>query len=283
MSDMATIPALGFYGETAAFPDTVHCESLPDRAKLHDWRILPHRHGGVSQLFLVTAGRVSAHADGVQLTLCEGDFLYVPEHCVHEFHFTPDVRGDVISAPASVLASTGPNGAEVAAALSRPFAGRTSGTLEVLAAELRKAARTTSPFAAQRTVGLAHSVLATLAELCLLGPVRIGRKKPERLFALDRLIDAHMADGWTASDYAAALSITTGHLSRLCRSATGRGAAAYVERRLMTEACRMLIFTGATVAEIGYRLGYPDPSYFTRRFRRVRGLTPSGFRRQFTT
>ncbi|WP_239017514.1 AraC family transcriptional regulator [Paenirhodobacter huangdaonensis] len=36
------------------------------------------------------------------------------------------------------------------------------------------------------------------------------------------------------------------------------------------------------MAEIGYRLAFDDPAYFSRRFRAVRGLTPSDYRAQFS-
>ena len=91
-----------------------------------------------------------------------------------------------------------------------------------------------------------------------------------------------MAESWTASDYADALALSTGHLSRLCRQASGRGAAAYIEHHLMEEACRLLAFTALPVSDIGYRLGYADPSYFSKRFRIVRQQAPTEYRAQFS-
>jgi hypothetical protein len=37
----------------------------------------------------------------------------------------------------------------------------------------------------------------------------------------------------------------------------------------MREACRLLVYTRASVASVGYSLGYEDPSYFSRAFRRA--------------
>jgi AraC family transcriptional regulator, transcriptional activator of pobA len=87
-----------------------------------------------------------------------------------------------------------------------------------------------------------------------------------------------MADGWGAADYAAALAMTPGQLSRICRAAAGTGAAAYIETATLTEACRLLAFTRMPVAEVGYRLGYADPSYFSRRFRARLSETPTDYR-----
>lgn len=125
-------------------------------------------------------------------------------------------------------------------------------------------------------------MLANLAETRLAARASEQRTKHARLFALDDLISKHISEGWTASNFASALSVSTGHLSRLCRAATGMGATAYIEQHQIQEACRLLAFTQLPVSEIGYRLGFIDPSYFSKRFRAARGQTPSDYRALFT-
>ena len=58
------------------------------------------------------------------------------------------------------------------------------------------------------------------------------------------------------------------------------GAKAYIEQAVMGEASRLLAFTRLPMSEIGYRLGFDDPSHFSKRFRAARGLAPSAYRRQ---
>lgn len=98
-----------------------------------------------------------------------------------------------------------------------------------------------------------------------------------------QLIARHMAEGWGVADYASALSVTAGHLNRICRAATGTSAGRHIEIAVMTEASRLLAFTQLPVTEVGYRLGFDDPSYFSRRFRALRGEAPSDYRRRFAT
>ena len=38
-------------------PDLIHCESIPERSKLHGWEIKPHRHSDLVQLLYVQAGK----------------------------------------------------------------------------------------------------------------------------------------------------------------------------------------------------------------------------------
>lgn len=277
-----TIPAFGLYGEQGTFPDVIHIEDFAVRAPIHDWRILPHRHSQMSQLFRVTSGWIDATTDSEKHIITAGHFLYIPEYCVHEFRFDPGTRGEVLSFPTSIVRDVSPATDQVVTALSRPVAGHVTPPLDHVIALLREVASDTGPFRAQQITGLAYSVLARLAEMALSNAASDQIAKDPRLFALDDLIAQHLSDGWTASDYARTLSLSTGHLSRLCRAATGLGAAAYIEQRRMQEACRLLAFTRLPVSEIGYRLGFQDPSYFSKRFRAARGQTPMHYRSQFT-
>ncbi|HEY1121221.1 MAG TPA: helix-turn-helix domain-containing protein, partial [Haloferula sp.] len=46
----------------------------------------------------------------------------------------------------------------------------------------------------------------------------------------------------------------------------------------LLDAKRLLLYSELSVAEIGYRLGFKDPSYFGRFFRRYESRTPAEFR-----
>lgn len=282
MTVQNTIPAFGLYGEQDQFPDVIHFEDFSVRAPIHDWRIMPHRHSQMSQLFMVEHGWIRAIVDGTRLDVQKGEFLYIPEHCVHEFTFKPGSEGRIFSFPVSIVRTISPATDHILTALSDPFVGQIGEQMERATRLLRDTTGATSVFRAQQVLGMAHSVLAQIAETRVAAQADDPKTKHARLFALDDLIAENMAESWSASDYAKALSITTGHLSRLCRAATGLGATAYIEQHQMQESCRLLAFTQLPVSEIGYRLGFIDPSYFSKRFRAARGQTPTDYRALFT-
>lgn len=283
MTQQNAIPTFTRYGETDHYPDVVHSESFSARAPIHDWRIIPHRHASMSQVFLCKDGWIDAKVDGKAWHVTTGYYLFVPAHSVHEFRFQPDSVGQVISIPNTVTASLGPATAALQKALSTGFFGAIDHDLAPLADALDRAARGRQAFRTQRLVSLAHSVLAVLAESRTVETDPNQNRPQLRLQALDNLIATHIGEGFGASDYARALAISTGHLSRLCRAASGLGATAFIEQRIMQEACRMLAFTLLPVSDIGYRLGYADPSYFSKRFHKALGCTPSAYRGQFVT
>lgn len=80
------------------------------------------------------------------------------------------------------------------------------------------------------------------------------------------------------ADYARELGITPNHLNDLFRAVTGHSAGALVRRRRLLDAKRLLSHSELTVAEVAYHVGFADPSYFGRFFRRETGNSPAEFR-----
>lgn len=280
MTAPSHIPVFALYGETAPFPDVIHIERLADRATSDGWTISAHRHGQLSQLLMLVAGGAVARVDGDERRLAPGDFLFIPAHAVHGYAFQPGTGGHVISLPTALCGAGGAPGAGLGGALSRPIWGKADDGLHRLVAMIVAAFEEKGRFRTQSLLGLAQALLAALAESSAPPLQEASPPRDARLMQLDTLIAAHQAQGWGVADYAAALQISSAHLGRLCRAARGMGAKAYIEQAMMDEASRLLAFTRLPLSEIGYRLGFDDPSHFSKRFRAVRGMAPSTYRRQ---
>lgn len=63
--------------------------------------------------------------------------------------------------------------------------------------------------------------------------------------------------------------------------ATGLSPIAYVQQVRIQEAKRRLERTDAPVEEIGWNVGYEDPAFFRRLFKRIARITPAAYRRKF--
>ena len=81
--------------------------------------------------------------------------------------------------------------------------------------------------------------------------------------------------------YASALHITVAHLSDTVKSVTGYSVSSLIQSYSILEAKRLLWFTKLSVKEIGYELGYDEPVYFGKLFKKITGLTPLKFRQQY--
>lgn len=105
-----------------------------------------------------------------------------------------------------------------------------------------------------------------------------GTVKSDLFQRFEALLEQHFLQHWTVSDYAAALSVTPTHLSRLTRSATGHAASHLILDRVIREARRNLVYTNLPVSMVAYALGFNDPAYFSRLFAGATGLSPRSFR-----
>jgi AraC-like DNA-binding protein len=93
-----------------------------------------------------------------------------------------------------------------------------------------------------------------------------------------RLVERDFARRHRVADYANQLGITPGHLNTLCRSHTQRSAGAMIRARIMLEARKLLLYSDLSAAAVGEKLGFDDPAYFTRFFRREAGCVPTRLR-----
>jgi AraC family transcriptional activator of pobA len=100
----------------------------------------------------------------------------------------------------------------------------------------------------------------------------------EIVFGFRELIERAFRAGWSLADYAAALRVSQSRLRSACLSVTEHSPMQLVHARILLEAKRQLRYTGASVSEIAYALGFEDPSYFTRFFSQRTGLSPRAFR-----
>jgi AraC-like DNA-binding protein len=69
--------------------------------------------------------------------------------------------------------------------------------------------------------------------------------------------------------------------SRYFRKITFKRFIDYVNEVRIGKACRLLIDTDKTVAEICFQSGFHNLSNFNRQFHKVKALTPKEFRKQF--
>ena len=82
-------------------------------------------------------------------------------------------------------------------------------------------------------------------------------------------------------DYAAALHLSLSYLNEAVKEATGFTVTYWIHQEVMLEAKRLLYHSSCTVKEIAYELGYEDPTYFSRLFKKTVGKTPGEFREQY--
>src|SRR5215211_617302 len=138
----------------------------------------------------------------------------------------------------------------------------------------------------QRHDGYREAVLSLLT-LLLVGVGRLAadvvgdlRLRDEPLLAeVFGFIEEHYSERISLKDVARAVSLSPGHLTTVVRRKTGRTVVRWLSERRLVQARRLLVETDLAVEEVGHSVGYNDPTYFVRSFRRAYGTTPLGWRR----
>jgi transcriptional regulator GlxA family with amidase domain len=100
----------------------------------------------------------------------------------------------------------------------------------------------------------------------------------------------HQAQSWLSRHFSVANPIEQAarisgiperSFKRRFKSATGHAPIDYVQRLRVEEAKRRLERTQAPVDEISWKVGYEDPAFFRRLFKRITGVTAGAYRRKF--
>ena len=102
--------------------------------------------------------------------------------------------------------------------------------------------------------------------------------KTNNLTTFYSLLEENFISIKDVTDYASKLNITSKQLNRLCLTYLKKNASTLIEERVNLEAMRLLLNSKLTVKEVAFTLGFDDPSYFNRYFKRINNTTPNNFK-----
>lgn len=95
-----------------------------------------------------------------------------------------------------------------------------------------------------------------------------------------RLVKTHMNSFPSLEEYSNWLLISTKTLTRISKQYLKDTPANVIRKRKILEAKRLLANKKMSVKEVGYALGFEEPSNFTKYFFRVEGIKPKAFQQQ---
>tara|TARA_R110000824_G_scaffold393237_2_gene592204 strand:- start:103526 stop:104437 length:912 start_codon:yes stop_codon:yes gene_type:complete len=291
VSTTTPVPVFKLYGETQHWPtpDLLHCESIPERSQLHDWRIRPHRHADLVHILLIREGCVALELEGTRHDLQSAATIIVPAMAIHGFRFSPDVQGHIITLAKPLAdhlhALMGESSALKKADFFRLSSSSVKKRITMLVAQIDQEYRQPAP---GRSLLLEALIQALVVELSRLGsyagnPTKryAPRKKDkgqQHLEHFQTLIEAHYREQPSVEWLAGKVGVSSAHLNMLCRQLAGHSALQLLHERLLLEAKRQLTYTNMTIGQVSDSLGFSEPAYFTRFFKRNTTLSPRDFR-----
>lgn len=100
----------------------------------------------------------------------------------------------------------------------------------------------------------------------------------ERYDEFMHLIETNVATKKQVTEYAEMLNISGYQLSAITKNLLGKTPSDVIKEYIILEAKRYLLATTDQVNQIAWNLGYEDPSYFIRFFKKHTGFSPDVFR-----
>ena len=85
------------------------------------------------------------------------------------------------------------------------------------------------------------------------------------------------------SDYAGELFISPSYLNEIVKRISGFTASHHIQQRIVLEAKRLAIYSGSSMKEIAYLLGFEDIAYFSKYFKTFSGTNFRDFKRSLSS
>lgn len=125
-----------------------------------------------------------------------------------------------------------------------------------------------------------HSTAPRGARAALAGESRVAPLAPSALDRVREFVHDRLAEDIGLGELAALAHLSEDHFIRSFRAATGVTPYRYLLRARLDRACVLLRETELGVAEVAEAVGFHSPAYFSARFRRQLGVSPSQYRRR---
>jgi AraC family transcriptional activator of pobA len=247
----------------------------------------PHRHD-YHELIWVRSGAGRHLVDGRPLPVVASAVTIIGRGHVHVFERAEDLRGAVVRFGDEVVFGGGAQRALPGWLLAGlgghvvPVPPAEAGRLEaVLAALGGETAGPPDPWTAELQRHLVSALLLMVErwhEAAQAGTCDAGGAELALLRRFVARLEADFPRHHDAAHYAGALAVPPEALSRTLTAVTGRSTKEHVTHRVMVEAERLLRYTDLTVQQVARQVGFADPLYFSRAFKRRRGVAPSEYR-----
>jgi AraC family transcriptional activator of pobA len=284
------IPNYYVYGEKNKNddPDLFHVERIRTSGKLHKWHMKPHQHRHYFQIVFYSSGSSIVGIDDSEENVIGPVAITIPPACIHSFRFEPDTDGYALTIAEPLLFERidTQNKDMLKLLLARAHIVGLQGNrdqLEVIEFILKTFNKEFNSPELGRTLMLQllfHAlVLLIRRQLTEIDEEPVFNSVNAHSYNRYRkMVEEHFREHWQVNEYSSRLGLAERHLNRICHSIENKSAIEIIHGRLLLEAKRKLIYTTGPIASLAFELGFRDPAYFSRFFKKNTGLTPGAYR-----
>lgn len=285
MSQKSEIPNFFVYGEPSRVLDVgfLHVETVMDRKTLHFGHVASHKHPSMGQITYWFKGGGRYRIEDETWNFSAPAISFVPSNIIHGFEVDDQSDAIVVSVSDDTLKALA---SQVDLSLETPtfLTGRPEDPawqklgplLEMVSGEYGERGGQSEKV----MLGLIGVVLSLMARLG--GSAVLPQASPTvaLAMALRSAIDRHYRSDWPVGRYVELLATTPHLLDKAAREVFGLTIKELLLERRLLEAKRLLMFTIRSVEDVGREVGFEDPAYFSRFFRKRMGEAPAAWRRR---
>ncbi len=99
---------------------------------------------------------------------------------------------------------------------------------------------------------------------------------------LKKVVELHMFENLSIEELSKLCNLSVSSFKRQFRTTFQDSPTNYINHRKIEKSKELLKISNSSIGEISYKVGIPDPQYFTRLFKKMVGVTPSYFRNTLT-
>ncbi|TBX70290.1 helix-turn-helix domain-containing protein [Flavobacterium silvisoli] len=249
--------------------------------------VKPHIHNNQFQIFIIIEGSTMLLHNDERIPVAAPSFITIPKNTEHGFEHLTEMKGWIISLSDAVLEHMIKRETEAVIAIE---------TFQLTAVTKDDFSETVFNSMLECVTEYQQENLGKLLMLeSIIGKIivqlsRIPKSTPLRIFNKDnssiiyfrrfsQLIRESRTYKKTIEQYAADLNITPGHLNRICSIVAQQHPKEVITDFFINESKFLLSDIEKSINEIGYDIGFEDPSYFSRIFKKKTGFTPNEFRK----
>ncbi len=252
--------------------------------------LMPHLHDFYS-IFWIDSGEAIHATEFVEYSLKADTILFVPPGLKHRMYIDKSVEGTYILFNDDFIQYNRKN--HVPLAEYRLFNNPDFKSLIQVAPEKRQKLKNITELIfgeLQMPDDYSQDIVLNLLHLFLLESRRIfdlqsSEPREEKdstpdatIIKFKQLIEENYTTQKNVSPYAEMLNMTPSCLNELTKRTTGITAGELIRNRVIDETKKLLFSSSISGKEIAFQLGFDDPAYFSRFFRKYTGMTTKEFR-----
>jgi len=254
--------------------------------------LIPHLHDYYS-IFWIESGEAVHATEFVEYSLKQDTILFVPPGLKHRMYIDKSVTGTYILFNEDFIRYNRKN--HVPLKEYRLFNNPDFKSLITVIPERRGKLRNITELILdeiQNSDDYSQDIVLNLLHLFLLESRRIFDQKDQSpkeepdstpdatIIKFKQLIEENYTTQKSVTPYAEMLNMNPSCLNELTKRTTGITAGELIRNRVIGETKKLLYSSSLSGKEIAFELGFDDPAYFSRFFRKYTGLTLKEFRDQ---